>query len=499
MVFALPPDADWNKIAELTGDESWGANHMRSYFEQIEHCNYLPEGTSGHGFNGWLHSNQDDISLWTPDDNFVALVQSAMNATGDAQPTAKEETFQLLQRDMNRADPKRYEHQGLYELPLHADAMRRRSSAQTYITETLAERNTDGSQKYPLTVSTSSLATKIVFSNSTAHGANPKAVGVEYLYGQALYKADRRYDGTQTGVPMRAMANKEVIVAGGAFNTPQLLKLSGIGPSEELRQFSIPVVKDLPAVGTNLMDNYEGGVEATAASPFLNLFENCTSLAPGDPCFEAWQSDGSGPYGIGASPVAMFARSGVSMNNDTDLFFFGGGASIFNGFYPGYSSATAPSTKWWWSIIKMQVRNHAGTVKLRSANPQDIPDINFNYFEDGGNEDLQALTEGVELARNIFSQTQGSAAPFNVTAPGQPFANDTEGIKYEAWGHHACGTCPIGRDANSSCVDSNFKVHGIDGLRVVDASVFPNVPGGFPILPTFLVSTKAADVMLKGS
>ena len=494
MNLALPPDADWDIIANLTGDDSWRPDRMRAYYEQIEHSDYVAAGTPGHGFDGWLHSNQNDLDLWAEDENFAGLLQSAANVTEGEQPTIQG-TFDLLRRDMNRNDIRRYEQPGIFTLPLHTDARSRRSSAQTYITETIAERNADGSQRYPLTVSTSSLATRIIFSNSTDSSSNPRAVGVDYLYGQGLYKADRRYDGTQQGVPRTVMANREVIVAGGVFNTPQLLKLSGVGPRDELEQFGIPVVKELPTVGTNLMDNYEGGVEAEASTDFINPFENCTNLAPGDPCLESWQRDGSGPYSIGAAPAAILARSSVSQNNDTDLFFFGAAASIFNGYFPGFSRVQAPATQWWWSIVKMQPRNHAGTVKLRSANPQDTPLIDFNYFQEGGDEDLQALAEGVELSRRIFEGTNSSITSFNLTVPGPPYANVTDSLRYQTWGHHACGTCPIGVDTNTSCVDSNFRVHGIDGLRVVDGSVFPEVPGAFPILPTFLIGAKAADVI----
>lgn len=105
--------------------------------------------------------------------------------------------------------------------------------------------------------------------------------------------------------------------------------MSGIGPKEELERFNIPVVVDLPAVGINLQDNYEVGVESLASVDFVKFFENCTFLEPKDPCLAQFEHNHTGPYSTGAAPVAMLARSTVSENEDTDLFFVGGARSIF--------------------------------------------------------------------------------------------------------------------------------------------------------------------------
>lgn len=432
------------------------------------------------------------------DPGHVDIVQAGMRSVmGDNRTIDNTTLATLLNGDMNRADPDRYQYNALYNMLLHVDDQRRRSSSQTYIRDTVDELNDDGTPRFPLKVSTSSLATKVLFDQSKS---KPRAIGVEYLGGQALYRADRRHDGTQVGVPMTAYASKEVIVSGGAFNTPQILKLSGVGPRDELERFNISVVVDLPAVGTNLQDNYEAGVEALASANFKDLLENCTNLAPGDRCLREWQKEpGNGPYGLGAAPLALLYKSSRSENDDTDLFLFGGGSGGFRGFYPGFSHATAPPNLWWWSIVKMQVQNRAGTVTLRSNNPQDVPEINFNYFQEGADHDLQALEEGVRLVKRIFDDVDGPSSPFNVTEPPDMTSGDRirERVRYEAWGHHATSSCPIGREGDSrACVDSQFRVQGVDGLRVVDASVFPRVPGAFPILPTFMISEKATAVLL---
>lgn len=144
-----------------------------------------------------------------------------------------------MRRDVNHPD---YEYTpGVYQDVACVTENKRRSGARDYIVDTIEE-------GYPLTLSPHSLATRILFDE---RGKVPKAVGVEYLYGEGLYGADRRYDPEQTGELRKVRARKEVIIAGGSFNTPQILKLSGIGPREELEKWDIPVVVDLPGVVSN--------------------------------------------------------------------------------------------------------------------------------------------------------------------------------------------------------------------------------------------------------
>ncbi|KAF2658116.1 GMC oxidoreductase [Lophiostoma macrostomum CBS 122681] len=500
MNLALPPDNDWEYIANLTGDSTWRADTMRKYFETIENNNYVSRNssnstaTAGHGFNGWLGSNRNEIDLFDTQPGFVKHLRNLFCATGNECPTNDQETFTLLQRDLNRIDRDRYEANSLYQLPLHEDSMRRRSSSQTYLRDTINELNEDGSQKYPLTISINSLATRVLLDTS---GETPRATGVSYLLGQALYRADSRNNGLQNGTPLNVTATREVIVSGGTFNTPQILKLSGIGPAEELANFSIPLVKDLPAVGTNLIDNYEAGIRVEAATPHGSPFANCTNLAPGDPCLREWREHGTGPYGMGAAPAGMLYRSSVSENADTDLFLFGAAAAVFDGYFPGFSTESASLNTSFWSIVKMQYQNlDAGTVTLRSADPQDTPLINFNYFTEGRDHDLQALFEGVQFVLGVMADTPPPYGPYKVIVP-DPSVDIKQAIMNQAFSHHAAGTCKIGLDDTDSCVDSRFRVHGVDGLRVVDASVFPKAMGGFPILPTFLVSTKASDLILQ--
>jgi choline dehydrogenase len=165
------------------------------------------------------------------------------------------DTPSILQRDMNGNQPNRDNLVGPFGGVSHVNPNGRRSSPGYYLRDTVAE------GKYPITLSLDTLATKIVFDKpGKGKNAKPKAIGIEYLKGKSLYSADPRYNASDPGVPGKAYATKEVIISGGAFNSPQLLMLSGIGPAKQLRKLNIPVVVDLPGVGQSVADNYEAGI-----------------------------------------------------------------------------------------------------------------------------------------------------------------------------------------------------------------------------------------------
>ncbi|KAF1953449.1 alcohol oxidase [Byssothecium circinans] len=496
MNFAMPPDNDWNSIANLNGDASWTADTMRGYFEKIEANKYVKRNGSeaaGHGFDGYIASNRNQIGLLDAQPGFVDHLRRLFCASGSTCPNSTEAVYELLQVDSNRLDRDRYEQDSLFQMPLHYDEKRRRSGAYSYLRDTVNTINADGTPRYPLTISTSSLATRVLFDTS---GPSPRATGVAYLQGQALYRADRRNNGLQRGNPLEVTATREVIVAGGAFNTPQILKLSGVGPRAELESFNITVVHDLPAVGTNLQDNYEAGIHVEAATPYGSPFQNCTFLAPGDPCLREWKEHGTGAYGMGGAPASFIYRTNVSENADADVYMFGAAGAVFDGYFPGFSSAQWPANSSFWSVVKMQYQNRAGTVKLRSADPQDTPIIDFNYFAEGHDHDLAALKEGVEFVLDVYNKTPAPYGPYKVVRP-DPSIDIRQAIMDEAFSHHASSSCPIGLNVSDSCVDSKFRVHGVEGLRIVDASVFPRTPGAFPVLPVFLISEKASDVLLQ--
>lgn len=194
-----------------------------------------------------LQSAQNNASAATSRPSYLSVLTEAVRRLEGREIESEEEMIELLQRDLNRPDEDRYDNPTVYRMPVHVNEQRERVGARTHVMNTVNAQGTNGTQAFPLTLSTHSLATKVLITEGKGKGRKPKAYGVEYLKGEAMYSADRRYDGSE-GELKRAYAKHEVIVSGGAFNTPQILKLSGVGPREELEALNIPVIVDLPAV-----------------------------------------------------------------------------------------------------------------------------------------------------------------------------------------------------------------------------------------------------------
>jgi choline dehydrogenase len=260
-------------------------------------------------------------------------------------------------------------------------------------------------------------------------------------------------------------------------------------------------VSDLPGVGSNLQDHYEVSVQGRLPMNFT-LLNGCTFSNP-DPCLTRWEKPVLGNRGIYSSngfAATMFYKSSASADGDWDAFIFGGPVN-FRGYFPDYSiNITSDHDIFSWAILKAHPRNTAGKVTLRSADPLDVPDIVFNYFDTGvGNysADLQAMYEAIEVARDAFAR---QPVPVTEILPGPHVTSQEDIEKYvknDSWGHHASCTCPIGADGDPMAVlDSSFRVRGVSGLRVVDASVYPRIPGTFTAVSTYMVAEKAADVIL---
>jgi choline dehydrogenase len=331
-----------------------------------------------------------------------------------------------------------------------------------------------------------------------------RAVGVEYLRGEHLYRADPRADQAVTAPePRRLRVKKEVILSAGAFNSPQLLKLSGIGPRDELTRLGIPVLVDLPGVGQNLQDRYEVGVVTEVKSDFP-ILHGCSFAPPSpgeqpDPCLVEWQA-GQGVYTTNGVVSGIIKRSQTDRPLP-DLFIFGL-PGCFQGYYPKYSAEIEAKRNYFtWAILKAHTNNSAGTVTLRSADPRDVPEINFHYFDEGndaGAADLESVVDGLEFVRRLVARA--SRVTLQEKIPGEEVRSRDDlrqFVKDEAWGHHASCTCKMGPGEDRlAVVDSAFRVHGTIGLRVVDASIFPRIPGFFIVTPIYMVSEKASDVIL---
>ncbi|KAM0345994.1 hypothetical protein ACHAPU_006048 [Fusarium lateritium] len=498
LIAVYPHQSDFEYIASLTGDDSWSAENMRKYWVKAEDNNYRPAGEKGHGYDGWFSTETAPLSIPLGDEMLLSVLSGGAVALAEA--SGKNITMDgLIADDANADTLARDQEAGFYQIPL-ATKDASRIGPREFILSVRDAKFDNGTKMYPLDVRTNTYVTKIIFDESDT----PQAIGVEFLDGKHLYKASPLATGA-AGTPGNATASREVIVAGGVYNSPQLLKLSGVGPAAELNKFDIPVVVDLPGVGTNLQDHYEITVQGNTPENFTS-FDGCTFglFTDEDPCVDRWQAPVDGDHGIYSSSglaASMFYKSSASKDN-FDIFAFGGPVN-FRGYFPQYAVNATIEHDWFsWAILKAHPRNTAGEVVLRSADPLDMPEITFNYFDTGSGDssaDLQAMYEAVELARSAL----GSQA-VNVTEvlPG-PKVTSKEDIqnyvKDTAWGHHASSTCPIGADDDPMAVlDSNFRVRGVKGLRVVDASVYPRIPGTFTAISTYMAAEKAADVILKG-
>ncbi|SPO01708.1 probable choline dehydrogenase and related flavoproteins [Cephalotrichum gorgonifer] len=499
LVTIYPHESDFEYIATMTGDPTWSPDNMRKYFERMENNKYLLPLISGHGYDGWLSTETAPLDFVLADPQLLSMVVGGAFSLGNVTNTIIN-LGTLLAGDANSASKHRDTEPGYYQIPIATDGSAR-NGPRELLTAVRDAKNADGSKKYPLDIRMNCHVTKVTFDESVSP---PRATGVEFLDGKYLYSASPRSKNAGKGTPGSASASREVIVAGGVYNSPQILKLSGVGPVEELNEFGIKVVADLPGVGTNLQDHYETVVQGSIPSNFSAL-DGCTFDQPGtdDPCLERWKNPVLGNRGIYASSglgAAMTYKSSVTADDSFDTLIFGGPVN-FRGYYPNYSFEVTERHDWFsWAVLKAHPRNTAGSVTLRSADPLDVPVIVFNYFDTGSGDyekDLQAITEAIRVARGAFDR---QVVDVSEVLPGDDVQTDEEiheYIKNTAWGHHASCTCPIGSDNDPMAVlDSQFRVRGVSGLRVVDASSYPRIPGTFTAVSTYMLGEKAADVIL---
>jgi choline dehydrogenase len=517
MITVYPHDADWDGIAETTGDESWRATEMRRWFERLEACHYkrrprmpprpawlarllerLPfvsekyVNRSRHGFDGWLHTTLADPALAIGDTQVRRLLKSA---AGTSLADFLGRPLTLVEGLTSAVDPNDWRvrtlPEGLWQIPIAVRDGRRNGSR---------ERIRDVAERLPdrLEVRTGALVTRVLLD-----GEDNVARGVEYLPQPHAYRADPEADPGPSAEPVRVTVTREVILAGGAFNTPQLLKLSGIGPREELERHGIPVRIDLPGVGENLQDRYEVGVVTRMRRKF-SLLEGLTFAPPatgrpGDVGYVDWQG-GRGVYTTNGALLGLVRRSRPELASP-DLFVFGLPA-YFSGYYPGYSSSLAQQTDvFTWAVLKAHTVNRAGSVMLRSDDPRDPPDIRFRYFDEGDDaagEDLDAVVTGIEIARSIMRRLEDDVDREVLPGDGMRTREELRAfVRDQAWGHHASCTCAMGPPGDPHAVlGPDFRVHGTRGLRVVDASVFPRIPGFFIVTAIYMAAEKASAAIL---
>ncbi|KAJ5154934.1 Glucose-methanol-choline oxidoreductase [Penicillium coprophilum] len=501
LVTIYPHESDFEYLATLTGDGSWSPENMRKYFKRMENNRYLLPLLKGHGYDGWLSTETAPLSIVLKDPQLLSLLLGGAFSLGNTTKSIFN-LGTLLAGDANSAASSRDTKPGYYQVPVASDESSR-NGPREFLTAVRDAKNADGSKKFPLDIRMNCHVTKVTFDETVTP---PRATGVEFLDGKYLYSASPRSKTAGKGTPGSAAASREVIVAGGVYNSPQILKLSGIGPGEELQKFGIKVISNLPGVGTNLQDHYEIAVQGQVPKDLAAL-KGCTfDNGDSDPCLDRWKKPVLGDHGVYSSngfAAAMYYKSTVTADDSFDVFVFGGPLN-FRGYFPQYSINITAHHDWFtWAVLKAHPRNTAGSVMLRSADPLDMPEIVFNYFDTGSGDygkDLQAITEAIRLARGAFDR---QLVDVSEILPGDDVQTDEQVhdyIKNTAWGHHASCTCPIGTDDDPMAVlNSKFQVRGVSGLRVVDASVYPRIPGTFTAVSTFLVGEKAADVILEAA
>jgi choline dehydrogenase len=517
LIFIAPHNSDWNDIAKLTGDKSWRAWRMRKYFQKIERCEYLNRpwyrrwNFNKHGFTGWLPTSIADATLLLRDSQLLWVALSAFQtcfssnvwytttwrrrirswAESFGDPTGLKRVG-IMHRTLSwlssLLDPNSWLNmlngtEGPIFLPM---------TVKDGVRAGTREHIRDAERRMPkkLQVQLNALATRVLLEGN-------RAVGIEFREGKHLYRADPESDKHGPGTLRQVHARREVILAGGAFNTPQLLMLSGIGDPKELARHKITINIALRGVGKNLQDRLEVGVVHQLPEPNKFAILKNAEFETWDREFADWRN-GHGLYATNGVVMAMLKRSNLGQP-DPDLFVFGIPAH-FSGYKPGYSDAGKKKNYFSWVILKGHTKNCAGQVQLKSDDPLEPPIINLNYFDPKTPdvaEDAHAVAAGIEFVRKITGRT---ASLMSEIIPGlhvKTRAQLTQFVRDHAWGHHACGTCKIGADDDGDAVlDSRFSVRDTRGLRVVDASIFPKIPGLFILSAIFMAAEKAADVII---
>jgi choline dehydrogenase-like flavoprotein len=497
MIFMLPHDSDWDHIAHLSGDSSWRASAMRRHARRIEACHYRPLwralrylgiDPTRHGWSGWLRTEEPEELQGLADKQLVSTFVESSLAFARTRPWWQLARWLRSLGDPNTRSFRGRSFEGLCYTPLSTERHARIGARERLLRVAAAHPDR-------LHIELEALATRVILSDTNT------ALGVEYLKGERLYRTGHAVRAA-AGTAQRILARREVILCGGAFNTPQLLMLSGIGPAAHLQQQGIPVRLHLPRVGRNLQDRYEVAVTHRMQRPW-NVLDGAR-FEHGDPLWERWERQRDGIYASNGAALAFVGRSGQRLP-EPDLF----GMALptrFEGYFPGFSGYLQRYHDYLtWAVLKAHTRNRAGSVELRSPNPLDPPRINFRYFEEGDDKDghdLGALVRAIELVRKLTAPLIASGVIAEECQPG-PGIQTPEAlasyIRDTAWGHHASCSCAIGRDTHDSVLNAAFEVHGTRGLRVVDASVFPRIPGFFLVSAVYMIAEKAAETILKST
>ncbi len=477
MIVVKPNDADWNHIAETTGDDSWRASVMQGYWEKVERCRtrWFPWRWAarltgwnplGHGWRGWMTTETAMPLRSLVDRGLRHEVFASLLAAADHHP-GRANDWEGTLFDPNERPLWNAGASGIKILP-----MATRGHARSGARERVRDAERANPQRLTLRL-------------------NAEVTGLEIRDGRAV-AVRYRHDGEERS----AAARHDIVLSAGAFATPHILMLSGIGDPAHLGAAGVPVTHALPGVGTNLQDRYEVGVVNRMKRPWKALRGVTYSRA--DWTYRLWRWLRLGNYKSNGLVFAARFRSRAELS-EPDLICFALLAD-FRGYYPGYAQRILRPDYLTWVVLKAYTANTGGTVRLRPDNPAGPPDIRFRYFDEGSpgwEDDLHAVVAGIRFTRRISDAMSGRIA--EEEEPGRHRSSEAALRAYvmdNAWGHHACGTCAMKPRAEGGVVDSRFRVHGLAGLRIVDASVFPRIPGYFPVGALYMLAEKAADTIL---
>jgi len=303
---------------------------------------------------------------------------------------------------------------------------------------------------------------------------NNQATGVDLVHGKDL---------------KTVYARREVVLSGGAINSPQILMMSGIGDGDHLKEHDIDVIQDLKGVGQNLQDHLEVYVQMSCTQPI-------TLYAATNPIRQAmiglqWLVKKTGLGATNHFEAGGFIRSDVGIEHpDLQYHFLPMAVS-----YDGTSSATCHGYQ---AHVGSMRATSRGRIKLRSNDPREHPSILFNYMST--DQDRKDMRAAIRLTRDIMAQPAFDTFRGDELAPGPAIQSDDQ---IDAFirdlgesAYHPCGTCKMGdAEDHNAVVDENLCVHGIDRLRVVDASIMPSIVSGNLNAPTIMIAEKAADVI----
>ena len=437
MVYIRGHALDYDGWAGAKGLEHWSYFHCLPYFRKAE--TRIKGADAYHGGDGPLY-----------------VTTGAMrNPLYRAFIDAGVEAGYAYTDDMNG-----YRQEGVGPMDRTTWRGRRWSAAMAYLRPAQRRAN--------LRVESRCLVNRILFEST-------RAVGVEYAQG---------------GPVVRARARREVIVAAGAINSPQLLMLSGIGDADALGQCGIAAVAHVPGVGENLQDHIETYVQHACTQP-ITLYTTQNLVAKGRIGLE-WLLFRTGLGATNHFEAGGFIRSAAGVRHPDLQYHFLPIAITYDGREKveqhGFQAHVGPMRP-----------TSTGWVRLKSSDPREPPRIQFNYLATAG--DRREFRDGVRLTREIFAQKAFDPFRGAELSPGAQVTTDAAidahlRRKAESAYHPSC-SCRMGADDDPrAVVDGNLRVRGVEGLRVVDASVMPAVVSGNLNAPTIMIAEKAADIIL---